>query len=131
MEFMEDGTLKEIYGKSEYIGMYEVDENHCDCTANKNYLICRHTLYYREEYDLEPFEEAMFPKVYIKHRLEVESEDEEQEYEAEPGNDRSRTPSPGLVHIRREENNARNKTPGKVKFNQAYESYKLLPETMV
>ena len=131
MEFLENGKLQETYGKSTYISVYDVVEYTCNCTANKNYLICRHPLFYREENNLDPYNRDMFPSVYLKERvkdpedLEIDddcSDPEQDEVDSEPDVEgRARTPSPGLEHIEREEKNRRKRTPANVKFNKAYE----------
>ena len=93
----------ETYGRTNYTGRYEVTENDCSCTAKRTYLICRHTLFYREENRLPAFDVAMFPESFlIKQDQSNQSSGDDSNPEEEPDEDLealNRPPSPGVEYV--------------------------------
>ena len=127
----------ETYGKINYTGRYEVTENDCSCTAKKTYLICRHTLFFREENRLPAFDVDMFPESFLikQNRLDQSSRSgsgddsnnaEESDEELEAPNCPA---SPGVEYVA-DKFKKKKKSPSNIKFNRAFEITSVLPEIL-
>ena len=123
----------ETYGRTNYTGRYEVTENDCSCTAKRTYLICRHTLFYREENRLPAFDVAMFPESFlIKQDQSNQSSGDDSNPEEEPDEDLealNRPPSPGVEYVA-DKFKKKKKSASNMKFNRAAEITNVLPEIL-
>ena len=127
MSVEKNGDIQERYESVEKT--YQTDGQECSCSSFKQYLFCRHIIFYRMQSNLPIFDDESFHPALMKQTARKECDKNNPDAEDSLTDDLS-PPSPGLEMVINDEKQKRKKPNHAKKYNDAFDVCKEMTDVL-